>query len=107
MAHVLVGRSAGNVLAGIGGRQVEARVDEIRVKLLGLLEIFDRRIELRVLEGGDTLVEKVAGTELVASGETCDECDQQRQKEHLTGNAGERRGRPPSNGYLSHGSFHP
>ena len=80
---------------------------EIRIEFLGLLEVFDRRVKLSVLERGNTFVEKVAGAELVASGNADDECEQHRQRKHLAGNAGDPRGRPPSNRYLSHGSFHP
>ena len=77
------------------------------IKFLRLFEIFDRRVKLRVLERRNTFVQKIAGTELVASGNAGDEREQHRHAKHLTGRSGDPRGRPPSNRYLSHGSFHP
>ena len=68
VAHVFVRGSAGNVLAGVGGGEIQARVDEIGIEFFGLLEVFDGRVELGVLERGHTFVEKIAGTELVAAG---------------------------------------
>ena len=66
-ANVLLGGRAGNVLAGIGGSEVKARVHQAWVKVLGLLEVLDGRVVLAILEGRDTFVKKVAGFELAAA----------------------------------------
>src|SRR5258708_2815722 len=67
---ILFGRSAGNVLAGIGSGEIEARVEERRIEILGLLKVLDRGVILAVLKSRDALVEKVASLEFVATGKT-------------------------------------
>ena len=67
-AYVVVRRSAGNVLGGVGGRQVQARIQQSRVEILGLLEILDARVVLPVLEGRYALIQQIASLQLVASG---------------------------------------
>ncbi len=69
LAHVdiLVGRRAGNVLAGVCGGQIEAGVGQIRIQILRLLEVFNREIELTSPEGLHALVQLVARSKLVAT----------------------------------------
>src|SRR5579863_5934810 len=69
VANVLVGRSAGNILAGVSGGEIETRVQKIRIEFLGLLEKFDSLIVLSVLESGDTFVEVIARLQLGAAGQ--------------------------------------
>src|SRR5215469_13065784 len=58
---------------------------QIRVELLGLFEIFDRGIKLRILESGDALVEEVACAKLGTPRDTGHDNQQRRQGEHLAG----------------------
>src|SRR5258707_7156916 len=59
-AHVLLRGRAGNVLSGVSSGQIETGNNQRGIEILGLLEILNGRVVQAVLEGGDTLVEKVA-----------------------------------------------
>jgi len=54
-------------LSGVGRGEVEARVHQRGIEVLGLLEILDGLIELSVPIGGDALIEQVARLEFVAA----------------------------------------
>ena len=54
-------------MAGVRRSEIEASVDEIGIKLLRLLEIFNSRVKLGVLERRYPLVEKIAGAKLAAT----------------------------------------
>jgi len=100
--EVFIRRSAGNVLAGVSGSEIKASIDEVGIEFLGLLEIFDGLIELSFLEGGDTLVEKVARLELVAARNAEEKNKDAGQRKKLAGKAGKPRGGFPCNRYMSH-----
>src|SRR5260370_31708519 len=78
-AHVLLRGRAGNILAGVSGGEVEARVHQTGIEFLGLLEILDSRVILRVLEGSDTLIEEVARFQFVAAGDAGAQNDERRE----------------------------
>src|SRR5580704_7049491 len=73
MANVLVGWSAGNILAGVSGGEIETRVQKIWIEFFGLLEKFDSLIVLSVFKSGDTFVEVIARLQLGAPGQAATE----------------------------------
>src|SRR5208283_3977884 len=73
VAHVLFRGSARNVLAGIGGGKVKARIQKVRIEILGLFEELDGLVVLAVLEFRDTFVKVIAGLQLAAARETVGE----------------------------------
>ena len=100
--QVFVRRSAGNVLAGVGGGEIETSIDEVGIEFLGLLEIFDGLVELGVLESGDTLVEKVARLQLVAAGNAERETEMAAKERSRPGKRERPRGGFPCNRCMSH-----
>ncbi len=72
-AHILIGRRARNILAGVSGGQIKAGVHQTGIEVLGLLEIFDGGVVLGVLVGGDTFIEEIASPQLAAAGDACGE----------------------------------
>src|ERR1700677_1027302 len=69
IANIFRWRRARNVLRRIRGRQIQAGIQQIRIKLRGLLEIFDGRIGLAALVGLHAFVEFVARAKFVAAGD--------------------------------------
>ena len=56
VADIVRRRGTGNVLAGVGGGEIELGVGERRIEFLGLLEILDGDIELSALISIDALI---------------------------------------------------
>src|SRR5208283_324571 len=100
--EVFIRRSAGNVLAGVSGGEIKASIDKVGIEFLGLLEILDGLIELGFLEGGHTLVEKIARLELVAARNAEEKNKNGGQRKKLAGKAGKPRGGFPCNRCMSH-----
>ena len=67
VADVFRRRRAGNILAGVGGGEIELGVRKRRIEFLGLLEILDGDVELSAFVSVDALVQQVARLELVAA----------------------------------------
>src|SRR6202022_3329986 len=67
LADIFLGRGAGNVLAGVSGGEIDARIQKAGIKLLGLLEILDGLVVQSALICLDTFVEKIACLELIAT----------------------------------------
>src|ERR1700746_309120 len=76
---ILLGGSTGNVLAGICGGEIEACIEETRIKVLGLLHILDGRVILPVLNRPHPFVKKVASLEFVAARKTRCKHDQRQE----------------------------
>src|SRR5271170_242069 len=68
IANIFRGRRARNVLRRVCGRQIQASIQQLRIKLGGLLEILDGRIRLAALVGLHAFVEFVARAKFVAAG---------------------------------------
>jgi len=70
MLRFCIGGRSGNILAGVGRGQVQAGVEQGRIKIFGLLEEFTGLVVLAILERGDTFVEEVAGFQFIATGKS-------------------------------------
>src|SRR5260370_16505158 len=62
--EVFLGGRAGNIQAGVGSGQIPSGIQPLRIRLLGLLEIFNRRSRLAVLEGGYSVFERTPAFQL-------------------------------------------
>ena len=78
---VLFRRSSGNVLAGVGSGEIQTRIKQRRVEILGLLEILHGSVILAILKSRHALIEKVPSLQFVATGKSGDQYEQ-RQDRH-------------------------
>ena len=79
--HVRFGRSAGDVLAGVSGGQVEAGVHQRRIEISGLFEKLDGVVVLPVLKGADAFIEEIASLQFVAARSSGNEKNKSRASE--------------------------
>ena len=65
--HVFLRRRARDVLRGVSGGEIKTGDIQIRIEILGLLEVFDGDVVLTVLERLHALIQEVASVELGAA----------------------------------------
>src|SRR5947209_11920319 len=84
-ANILGTVNPGNVLAHKRGSEVQARIEQLRIEFHSLLEVVNGLFVMRVLVGLDTLVELIAGPQLIAAlrGEERQRSRRQREQSYI------------------------